>query len=152
MGRNIDQAKQRFKQCYLDSAASGRMVYKSGLMISTDDTERCNRPRQAVVPENIKRKKSAQVLLESLRLLRETTTTPMILKGSVLTVLRERLSMGKLCSQRVQSSSEKKNVELFMRIKQRFFLLICDKRCCMDSSLHGFIAAFITTVSQLNNK
>lgn len=135
MGKNTVKAKQWLDKCYPDSAPSITTVkrwyadFKRGRR-NTDDAERSGRPNSAVVSENIT--KIHEMILSDRKLkLREIAMELKISEGSVFTILREHLSMKKLCSKwvpRLLTPDQKKQrifdsercLELFKRDEQDF--------------------------------
>ena len=101
MGKNTVQAKQWLDKCYLDSALLETMVKRRyadfKFCTDTNDTERSGHPNWAVVLENTKKLIVADHKLNLCKIAEELK----ISEGSVFTILREHLSMRKLCSKRV---------------------------------------------------
>ena len=102
MGKNTVEAKQWLDKHYGDSAPGKSTIidwyaeFKHG-RTSTDDTERSDRPKSAVVPENIKNVHKI-VLKDRKMKLREIADTLKISEGSVFTILHENLGMRNLLS------------------------------------------------------
>lgn len=135
MGKNTTKAKEWLNKCYGDSAPGKTAIktwyakFKRGSM-STDESERCGRPKSAVVQENVK--KVHKMVLENRKLkLQEIADTLKISEGSVFTILHDNLGMCKLLSkwvprlltpdqklQRVQDSE--RCLEIFQRNKKDF--------------------------------
>ena len=135
MGKNTAEAKQWFDKRYGDSAPGELTIidwyaeFKCG-RTNTDDAERADRPKSAVVPENIQ-KVHIIVLGDRKLKLHEIADTLKISEGSVFTILHESLGMRKLFSklvprlltpdqkqQRVENSE--RCLELFKRGKKDF--------------------------------
>ena len=102
MGKNTVEAKQWLDKRYGDTAPGKSTIIdwyaelKRG-RTNTDDAERSDRPKSAVVPKNIT--KVHKIVLGDRKLkLREIADTLNISEGSVFTILHESLGMRKLFS------------------------------------------------------
>lgn len=135
MGKNTVTAKAWLDKCYPDSAPSKATVerwfaeFKRGRK-DTEDAERSGRPKEVVIPENVKEVR--QIIFADRKVkLQEIANTLKISKGSAFTIVHEHLSMRKLLSKwvpRLLNGDQKQQriddsercLELFKRNKKDF--------------------------------
>lgn len=126
MGKNTVEAKAWLDKHYFECAPGRSTIsvwygeFKRG-RTSTDDAERCGRPKDAVTPDNIE-KINKIVLNDNKVKLQEIVDTVNISKERVSYILHEHLGMRKLCSPWVPHTLTIQQKNERVRISQ----------CCLD--------------------